>query len=204
MLTLYFAGAGLWLLITPPFEAPDEASHFDFVRYIAVNRSLPREPQQNRNTWYDTEWFQPPLYYLAMSPLAAALDAPGALPLQERNPRSRTYGGREVTRYAHTQPAPAPFVRLLFALRLAGVVFGGITIWFLFRLVAQVSGDTRAATLAVMGLLLVPQFTAMSAVINNDGSATMLAAVAAFLIFTAGRGSGTTGTVGTRRLSSAQ
>ena len=190
VLALYLAGAGLFLLVTPPLEAPDEPSHFDFVRYIAVNRSLPREPQQNRSVWYDTEWFQPPLYYAAMSPVAAVLDAPAAAPLQQRNPRSRTYGGREVTRYTHSEPAPAPFIRVLFALRLASVVFGGITIWLLFRLVRKVSGSARTAALATMGLLLVPQFTAMSAVVNNDGLATMLAAVAACLIFTAGRETG--------------
>ncbi|MBE3134465.1 MAG: glycosyltransferase family 39 protein, partial [Acidobacteria bacterium] len=185
VLALYFAGAVLWLLVTPPFEAPDEASHFDFVRFVAVNGSLPRDPQQDRSVWYDTEWFQPPLYYVAMSPVAAALDASGAGPLHERNPRSRAYGGREGTNYAHPEPPPAPFTRLLFALRLASLAFGAVTIWLLFRLVAHVSDDARAATLATAGLLLVPQFTAMSAVVNNDGLATMLAAVAAWLIFTA-------------------
>ena len=41
VLTLYVALGGIYLFTTPLFETPDEYTHYEYVRFVAENRSLP-------------------------------------------------------------------------------------------------------------------------------------------------------------------
>jgi hypothetical protein len=62
ILAVYFVLAGVYALVTPIFEAPDEPAHFEYVRYIALHRALPVEPRPAFPDHIQTAG-HPPLYY---------------------------------------------------------------------------------------------------------------------------------------------
>lgn len=51
----------------PPYMAPDEKAHMDYVQYISENKTLPVQPGTFDLSRSDYEYYQPPLYYLTMS-----------------------------------------------------------------------------------------------------------------------------------------
>jgi hypothetical protein len=55
------------VFIVPPFAGPDEQCHYDYVRYLVQHRTLPVDVHQDSHY----EYFQAPLYYLALSPFYA-------------------------------------------------------------------------------------------------------------------------------------
>src|SRR5262249_2992060 len=73
---LLLASAALmtsWSLVVPVFESPDEQAHWQYARYLRVNKKLPFYGK------YFVEANSPPLYYLAIAPLAAYSDIPPLL-----------------------------------------------------------------------------------------------------------------------------
>ncbi|MFB3854942.1 MAG: ArnT family glycosyltransferase [Vicinamibacterales bacterium] len=181
-LGMYLTGALLWLLVTPPLEAPDEPSHYDMARYIAAEGRLPDHLQDDRTVWYDGEWFQPPLYYALLSPVVSLAGGEDARPPRDHNDRARALGGSDPLVFRHADPPDVSFRRTLFSLRLVNVALGALTVALLYRLVMATAGDRRTAAMATAGLVLVPQVTTLAAVMNNDGLATTLAALATVLL----------------------
>src|SRR5437762_12724461 len=71
LLPLAFAlVAGLYSLVVPPWEAPDEPAHFAYAAHLLDARALPRMVVGAG----PTEAHQPPLYYLLAAALMAPLD----------------------------------------------------------------------------------------------------------------------------------
>ena len=68
---LYASTALLWFVITPPFEAPDENAHYDFIAFLATERRLPDANPATRAGWNFQEWMQPPVYYALIAPVVA-------------------------------------------------------------------------------------------------------------------------------------
>lgn len=60
---------------TPDFYAPDEQSHYKYVSYIAEHRSLPVQKHKVGHPANDWEYYQPPLYYIAIAPVFHIADA---------------------------------------------------------------------------------------------------------------------------------
>lgn len=65
---IFLLGLALRLALVfavPPFAGPDEQCHYDYVKYLAENKSLPVDIYQDAHY----EYFQAPLYYLTLTPL---------------------------------------------------------------------------------------------------------------------------------------
>jgi len=73
LLGIYLCLAILQLIVTPFNGAPDEWSHFQYVKYIAENLSLPLQPRSPASNVVGIA-HNPPLYYLALVPLYTAFD----------------------------------------------------------------------------------------------------------------------------------
>jgi hypothetical protein len=56
------------LLYNPPFNAPDERAHFNYVSYLYNYHSLPIRSEKADSPSNDWEFTQPPLYYLLLQP----------------------------------------------------------------------------------------------------------------------------------------
>jgi hypothetical protein len=57
-----------YAVITPPYEAPDEYSHFSYVKYIHEMGELPVQPDPAVRA-EELQFHQAPLYYMLVSPL---------------------------------------------------------------------------------------------------------------------------------------
>jgi len=68
ILTLAFAIRIGYALVTPPFQAPDEYSHYSYVRFVHDFRYLPVQPNPAVRA-EELEFHQPPLYYVLLAPL---------------------------------------------------------------------------------------------------------------------------------------
>lgn len=57
----------LFVYQTPLFYAPDEIAHFNYIKYISENNSLPVQTSLKDSPSNDWEYYQPPLYYFISS-----------------------------------------------------------------------------------------------------------------------------------------
>ncbi len=157
LLLAYLLGGTLFALYTPPWQAPDEPAHFNYVAHIAKTVTLPvlrmgdynQEKLQNllqtkfirrlspENLLYES--YQPPLYYLLATPIYWVS------------------GGS------------------LLALRLFGVFLGALTILLLYFCLDLVfPGKTLIPLGAAAFSALLPMHMAMTAAVTNDGLAELL------------------------------
>lgn len=165
-----FIGIGaLYAALTPPWQAPDEPAHYNYIAQVAGEGCCPliapgdwdaayletlkasQFPEDADLSPIEYEDHQPPLYYFA-----------GALIY-------RMSGGS------------------LFALRMLSVVFGAGVVIAAYMVVAWLFPRHRPLALAVAALVaFVPQHVAIMASVNNDSLAelvlgVLLAAAAAYL-----------------------
>ncbi len=189
---LYNAAIPLW-------ESDNEWSHYQFVRYVALHRSLPMPetqiavvptadqcsvpPEGGLTTVH--QFRQPPLYYLLAALAVTGVDLRTDLPLVE-NPHVHTpqsQGGLNVV--VHSEAERFPYqgtvlavhrVRLLSGLiglaGLAAVYLGGLLLF----------PQRRYLAVAMMAVnAFIPQYVFSSSVVNNDILAGALGAWCAFL-----------------------
>jgi hypothetical protein len=57
-----------YAVVTPPFQAPDEYSHYSYVKFLHTFRQLPVQPNPAVQA-EELELHQPPLYYILAAPL---------------------------------------------------------------------------------------------------------------------------------------
>ena len=88
-----------YALVTPPFQAPDEYSHYSYVKFLHTFRHLPVQPDPAINA-EELELHQPPLYYV----LAATLF-----------PSANFVAGRPLL--------PMRFINILFSMLTLGIVY---------------------------------------------------------------------------------
>lgn len=60
-----------YLFVTPTFQAPDEYSHYSYVKFVNESRQLPIQPNPAARP-EELEFHQPPLYYMVAAPLFAS------------------------------------------------------------------------------------------------------------------------------------
>jgi 4-amino-4-deoxy-L-arabinose transferase-like glycosyltransferase len=129
-----------YVFLTPIFYAPDEQSHFNYIKYLAENHALPIQAGpmgQSDNEW---EYFQPPLYYLTLVPLYRVVEA--------------------------VSHGPATAV---VALRLCSVLLSLLNVRLGLILLKRLEVKDEFVWLSIMTLAcLLPTYTFVSSAINND------------------------------------
>lgn len=159
LLLLAFVGNGLlWNAITRPGIPPDEISHFDYVRHLAVFRSLPIYGETRMLSYpdaYHPHAVIPPLFYLPGAPVQALV-------------------------------SNQPLETQVFAVRLISVLIGAATvaiIYLLGRALVPARPTFALAAAALVGFN--PTFTHITAAINSDNLINLLTA-AIFLLLLRG------------------
>jgi 4-amino-4-deoxy-L-arabinose transferase-like glycosyltransferase len=186
ILVAYVLLAVVYSLVTPPWEAPDEPSHYLYAEYLAAHGSLPSEvpPQPPANYWeggYVTslyEWYQPPLYYALVAPQIAFVNLvrPGTIPqaFPAVNPAFPEY---EDNLFA-VLPDHALSVPGLRLARVFSVTLGLVTLLVVYRMAMVASGGDQMVALVAAGLMaFVPQYTYLAGYVTNDNLAVLLSAV---------------------------
>jgi hypothetical protein len=69
-----------YAIVAPPFQAPDEYSHFSYAKYVYDARKLPIQSSPAVKP-EELEFHQPPLYYIVAAPLIPSTDLFAARPL---------------------------------------------------------------------------------------------------------------------------
>ena len=153
----YLVAGSLFAYYTPPWQAPDEPAHYNYIAHIAAGSGLPvleagDYDQSRLNILLENEFprklpiaglqyedYQPPLYYLLATPVFWLTDGS------------------------------------LLAVRLFGVFIGALSVLLLYLCLALVfPGKTLIPLGAVAFSALLPMHMAMAAAVNNDGLAELL------------------------------
>lgn len=169
VLAFLFLGLGTaYALVVPPYNAPDEPAHVNYVRELATRGTLPilqpgdwdaaalaeltarRFPPDRPVGALRYEGHQPPLYYALAAPLAWAL---GGLPERQQ----------------------------VIALRLWSLLLGLGTLWLAGRLADVLFPASRLLRLTVPAFVaLLPMYLHISASVNNDALASLVVAAALY------------------------
>lgn len=179
-LTLYYnASVPLW-------ESDNEWAHYQYIRYIAMQRSLPAADSQIQLTPTGDlcsptteggftavhQFRQPPLYYLLAAPLLAGIDLQADLPLVT-NPHVHTphsQGGLNVAVHGPGERFPYQGTALaVHRVRLFSGLIGltGLAAVYLSGLL--LFSQRRYLALAMMAVnAFIPQYVFSAAVVNND------------------------------------
>lgn len=163
VILLYLVLGGLYAVKTPIWQVPDEPAHYNYIRFIAENGTLPVLVQGD----FPAEWLsvlkmfkftgmsidrvkyeshQPPLYYLLGTPFYLLANKLGL---------------------------PEPLV-----LRLMSLLIGAIALWFGYRLVRTIFQDEPWLALGTAAFAAtLPMHLTMAMGINNDVLAELMLAI---------------------------
>jgi hypothetical protein len=174
--------AGLYSVVVPPFETPDEIWHYAFIQHLAAGRGLPVSEPNTQALWRQ-QGVQAPGYYLAAAALTAAIDQGDFPAIYGRaNPHAAIgQPGATANRnyLIHHADEGWPWRGSILALHLArffSVFLGAVTLWATYRALALIV----APCWALIGIALVgfiPQFIFISAAASNDNAINALAAL---------------------------
>ena len=172
----------------PIFEAPDELWHFSFVRYLALNKSLPVQPKDGTDIWL-RESGQPPLYYLAAAPIVAAFDTsdfPDFVRFNVAHPAVTANSQSDAPNvFIHTPYEAFPYrgsVLAIHVLRLFTLLWGVGAVVGVYLAARELIPDSRWLPLAAVSLTAFnPHFIYISSVVNNDAAVACLATLTLWL-----------------------
>jgi 4-amino-4-deoxy-L-arabinose transferase-like glycosyltransferase len=192
--------AACWSLITPPFQVPDEPSHFAYVQELAQTGSLPSSHKESFSPAEELalgDLHEPQLRYnpQAHTIFTQAEQRQLEHDLSEPSPRSGPGAGVATSEpplyYAlETIPyylgASGTILDSDALMRLFSSLFAGITALFAFLFIREtLPGAPWAWTVGGLGVALAPLLALMSGAVNPDA---LLYAVSAALFYCLARG----------------
>lgn len=129
-----------FVFLTPIFYAPDEHSHLNYVKYVSEHGTFPVQKTKMGDPANEWEYFQPPLYYVALVPVYRAAQA-----------------------LFHNQTAT------VFVLRLVSVLLWLVNLRLGVLWLRQLEIKDELLCTTVLSLLcLLPTYAFISSVVNND------------------------------------
>gem|GEM_PF-1155437 len=173
LLGIYFTVGIIFNLVFPLGEAPDEPAHFGFVKFVALNGTLPvMRPALEEN---DTaEAFQAPAYYV----LAALLTHT----LFEQDMVLGMNPAFSFTRHDPKIPFFYPLPEHRFPwqgnylvwhlIRFFSLCLGAVSLWATWQTSRLVFNSFWASNIAVAYLVFNPQFVYLHSMVTNDAMAT--------------------------------
>jgi hypothetical protein len=188
ILILFLVLGTVYSVMVPLFETPDEVWHYLYVKYIADGHGLPVY-SEGITFPMRQEASQPPLFYLLNGLATAWIDTSDANQVIQYNPHAAigapaAWGNRNVISHLNSEGFPFHGTSLAAHLvRLLSVLMGVATVLCTYAIVARLF--PRQGWLAVAAAALnafTPQFLFISASVNNDVLATLLAAVCLLLV----------------------
>ncbi len=186
IIAAFVALASLYSVVTPIFEAGDELWHYPFVQSLATGHSLPVQDPNVKTLW-EQEGGQPPLYYAVAAMATFWIDTGDLTDRLWRNPEAKIgipldFGNKNMV--VHTSAEDFPWHNTALAvhlLRFLSIFFSALTILFIYLLALEIRDDRTLASIAAALVAFNPMFLFISASVNNDNLAVMLAALALLL-----------------------
>jgi 4-amino-4-deoxy-L-arabinose transferase-like glycosyltransferase len=188
--------AACWSVISPPFQLPDEPSHFAYVQHMAETGHLPSSnglafpPAEEAALIYVLQAqvrFSPENHTIASRASQQTLERALALPLSRSRPGDAGMAAAEPPFYYALETLPyllgsgGTVLDRLALMRLLSVLFGGLTALFCFLFLREALPGTRWAwTVGGLGVALNPVLGMMSGAVNPDA---LLFAVSSALFY---------------------
>ncbi len=190
VLMLFIALGGLYSVITPLFEAPDEPWHFAYVQHVASGRGLPVQSLDQPAHLARQEASQPPLYYLIAAAATLWIDTSDFPAILWENPH---YGfavpgvvNDNKNLFIHTALESFPYGGAVLAIHIArfvSVLSGALAVLFTYLLALRIFPDQKfLAAGAAAVAAFVPQFLFISGAVSNDSTITAMSALSLWLI----------------------
>ncbi len=180
----FFLLALVYAASTPPFEAPDEGSHFLYIHNLLQTGELPI--LEDRDTVFASQSVQrhhPPLYYLIGAALISGTQRDDVDTYLQRNPQAAIgfVSDNNINIYLHPYPAPSGgTANAITLLRLYSIALATGTVWLVYRVGYLASDDARVGLSAALLTASIPTFIHISASINNDNLVTFLFAAGVY------------------------
>lgn len=187
ILLAFIALATTYSIVTPIFEAGDELWHYPFVQHLANGNGLPIQ-DPNVQTLWKQEGGQPPLYYVISALATFWIDTRDLPERLWRNPHARIgipldFGNKNMI--VHTSAENFPWQGATLAvhlIRFLSILFSTITVALTYLFALEIQSDKTLAAYAAAIVAFNPMFLFISASVNNDSLATMLATLALVLL----------------------
>jgi hypothetical protein len=193
--------ATCWSIVSPPFEVPDEPSHFAYVQHLAETGHLPSSNEEMFShaergvlnaLLYSNVRFNPNVGTISTAAEQRTLEHTLAAPLSRSDsPQAGVATSQPPLYYAlETIPyklaSPGTVLDQVALMRLLSAVMGGLTALFAFMFVREALPGARWAwTVGGLGVALAPLLGLMSGAVNPDA---LLFAVCAALFYCLARG----------------
>ncbi len=178
ILVIYLILSVAYSVAQPLGEAPDEADHYAYVRYLGLNRQLPVGPEVTQSK-------HPPLYHAA----AAALTFWTGLDFDflRSNPDAFPPGPDAPPNFfVHTTLESFPWRGGALAMhlgRLLSVLLGAVTVWTTWRLGRELFPErAEVGLLAAAFLAGLPGFLYIAGAMSNDNAAAAFGSLALLLL----------------------
>lgn len=185
----------LYSVVVPLFEAPDELWHFSFVRVLATQRALPRQPSEGKDMWL-REAGQPPIYYFVTAPFIAPLDSSDLVELARFNVAHPAVTASSTSQahniFIHTPRENFPYRGAALAMhmaRLLTIPWGAAAILGVYLVARQLMPARPGLALASAAIAAFnPHVIFISSIVNNDAAAICLGTYSLWLIIRLGQG----------------
>jgi hypothetical protein len=179
-----------WSLITPPFQVPDEQTHFAYAQLIAERGRLPAPREHRDRLAPELQTVIEDLHYQALAPGAWSQLQKERLDRDLHASLARSAGGQagpaapEPPLYYAVEAIPyrvasgATLLDRLALMRLLSAVLAGVTALFAFLFVREcLPGRPWAWTVGALGVALTPLLGFISGGVNPDALLFALCAV---------------------------
>ncbi len=188
ILALFLLLGGIYSLVNPLFESPDEVWHYEYVRWLIEGHGLPTPEEVGTAPWHQ-EGSQPPLYYLMAAALTAPIPTNNASQVIRYNPFAAlgepdSFGNKNAVLHGPAEDWPWQGVVLsAHLIRFLSLLLGALVVLSTYG-TARLLFPGRAALAALAAALVAfnPQFLFISASINNDTLVTAASAAGVWLI----------------------
>jgi Predicted membrane protein (DUF2142) len=196
-----FLNAACWSVISPPFQVPDEPSHFAYVQRLAETGSLPRgsglmfpfaEEIALEDLRYPAVREHPSVPTISTASAQHKLEHDLALPYSRTNSDNAGVAASEPPLYYALETIPyelessGTVLDRLALMRLLSALFGSATALFTFLFLREALPAERWAwTVGGLGVALAPLLGVMSGAVNPDA---LLFAISAALFYCLARG----------------
>ncbi len=195
LVALFVILGAFYSIATPLFEAGDELWHYPYVQWLARGNGLPVQDPAQKQLW-EQEGGQPPLYYAANAALTFWIDT-GDLPARLwRNPYAKigvplAFGNKNMI--VHTDAENFPWQGTTLAvhlIRFISVLFSAGTVFLTYKIAREIASARSSSLIphpsalcffAASFVAFNPMFLFISASVNNDSLAALLATAAIFL-----------------------
>lgn len=188
ILVFFIFLAGVYSVLNPLFESPDEVWHYAFVQHLASGQALPVLDPQHPGPWAQ-EGGQPPLYYLATSLFTRLLPPSDWRQTLQANLQAdigHYLPDGNGNAFIHTPVEAWPYRSAALAIHLArliSILLGACTILVTYLIGREIWPQRPWLAMSGAALLaFTPMFLFISASVSNDNLIVLLCSLACWLM----------------------